>query len=188
MDVESLYTNIETSKGLEAIRECLQKYPDSTRPDGIILELLKINLGRNDFLYGDEWFLQVKGTAMGKRFSPAYANIYMAKWEEEAFQKCTKLPEAYYRYLDDIWGVWNHNREELDQFIQTLNNHHPSIKVKPTIDPKQVIFLDTITRTRLFQNWKVGHQDTLQTYRLTSTPTQTASITDIHSEGSSNHN
>lgn len=144
MDVESLYTNTDTSKGLEAIRECLQENPDPTRPDEIIFELLKINLERNDFLFDDKWFLQIKGTAMGERFSPAYANIHMAKWEKEAFQKCTKLPEAYYRYLG-IWGVWNHDQEDLDHFIHTLNNHHPSIKIKPTIDLKQVVFLATVT-------------------------------------------
>ncbi|PWA28184.1 hypothetical protein CCH79_00021138, partial [Gambusia affinis] len=56
-----------------------------------------------------------------------YANIYMAKWERECFQKCTKLPDAYYRYLDDIWGIWNYNYEDLINFTEILNNHHPSI-------------------------------------------------------------
>lgn len=79
MDVESLYTNIKTEKDLEAIRECFQENPDPTRLDNVILELLKINLERNDFMFDDKWHLQTKRTAMGKGFSPAYANIYMAK-------------------------------------------------------------------------------------------------------------
>lgn len=110
-------------KQLEAVRKYLQENPDPARPDDVILELLKSNQERNDFQFDDKWFLQIKGTAMGKTFSPAYANIYMAKWEKEGFLKCNKLPEAYYRYLDDIWGVWNHSREDLDHFIKTLNNH-----------------------------------------------------------------
>lgn len=28
------------------------------------------------------------GTAMGKKFAPAYANIYMADWELTALDKC----------------------------------------------------------------------------------------------------
>ncbi|PWA29263.1 hypothetical protein CCH79_00013957 [Gambusia affinis] len=140
MDVESLYM----SMGLEAIKECLNENPDPDRPDKIIMELLKINLERNYFKFDDGWFLQTKGTAMGKRFSPAYANIYMAKWEKECFQKCEKLPEAYYRYLDDIWGIWNHNHEDLDHFTTILNNHHPSIRIKLTCDLKQVVFLNTV--------------------------------------------
>ncbi|PWA21800.1 hypothetical protein CCH79_00018858 [Gambusia affinis] len=60
-------------------------------------------------MFDDKWFLRTKGTAMGNCFSPAYANIYMAKWEREAFHQSPKLPEAYYRYLDDIWGIWNHS-------------------------------------------------------------------------------
>lgn len=142
MDVESLFTNIETSMGLEAIRECFFENPDHL--DDSILELLQINLERNDFIFDSKWFLQTKGMAMGKRFSPAYANIYMAKWEKECFQKSNQLPEAYYRYLDDIWGIWNHSWEDLERFTTILNNHHPSIKVKLTWDRKQIIFLDTV--------------------------------------------
>lgn len=144
-DVESLYTNIETEKGLQAITECLQANPDPLRPDSDIMELLRINLECNDFCFNDKWYLQIKGTAMGKRFSPAYANIYMAKWEKDAFQKCNKLPQAYYRYLDDIWGIWNHSQAEFEDFINTLNQHHPSITIKPSTSQKEIHFLDTTT-------------------------------------------
>lgn len=29
--------------------------------------------------FNKEFFLQIKGTAMGKKFAPAYANIFMAE-------------------------------------------------------------------------------------------------------------
>ena len=96
-EVESLYTNIETEKGLQAITECLQSNPGPLRSDTDILELHKINLECNDFYFDDKWYLQIKGTAMGKIFPPAYHNIYMAKWGKDAFNKCNKLPQAYYR-------------------------------------------------------------------------------------------
>ncbi|KAM4540300.1 calpain-3-like [Fundulus diaphanus] len=41
---------------------------------------------------------------MGKKFAPAYANIFMAEWEAGALESCSKAPLHYYRYLDDIWG------------------------------------------------------------------------------------
>nr|XP_049581060.1 uncharacterized protein LOC125971932 isoform X2 [Syngnathus scovelli] len=105
MGVENLYTNIETAKGLEA----------------------------------------VKGTAMGKRFSPAYANIYMAEWEEVALACCTKKPIAYLRYLDDIWGIWGDSREDFDLFLKTLNDQHPSINLTAQISEREINFLDTTT-------------------------------------------
>ena len=36
------------------------------RPDKEILKLLEINLTRNDFQFDDKFYLQTKGTAMGK--------------------------------------------------------------------------------------------------------------------------
>lgn len=43
--------------------------------------------------FNGQYYLQIKGTAMGKRFAPAYANIYMAEWEKTTFEKCRKLPK-----------------------------------------------------------------------------------------------
>lgn len=34
--------------------------------------------------------MQIKGTAMGKKFAPAYDNIFMAEWETSALEKCVK--------------------------------------------------------------------------------------------------
>lgn len=44
-----------------------------TQPD-IILQLLKINLERSNFMFDNKWFLQTKGTAMGKCFSQRFCS------------------------------------------------------------------------------------------------------------------
>lgn len=143
MDVNSLYTNIDIELGMKATKKILESHPDPSRPDDILMRLLEINLKRNDFVFQKNWYLQTKGTAMGKRFAPAYANIYMADWEETAFQKCKLLPVIYLRFLDDIWGVWTHSKEEFETFVQTLNSHHTSIKIEPQLSEKETNFLDT---------------------------------------------
>lgn len=143
MDVVSLYTNLDTQMGMSAVRRAFRNNPDRNRPDEQLLELLHINLACNDFEFNKQTFLQVKGTAMGKRFSPAYANIYMADWEESVFAKCPKLPEIYLRYLDDIWGIWTYSREDFEQFATILNDHHPSINLKPVLHSTEINFLDT---------------------------------------------
>lgn len=145
MDVESLYTNIDTTRGMQAVQQILEKYPNPGRPDTLLLELLHINLTCNDFLFDKQYYLQTKGTAMGKRFSPAYANIYMANWEASVFQKCTKLPLIYLRYLDDIWGIWTHSETDFQHFVDTLNGHHDCIKLKPVLHKTEINFLDTTT-------------------------------------------
>lgn len=143
MDVDSLYTNIDIPAGLRAVQKTFNKYPDDLRPDRELLQLLEINLTRNDFEFNGEYFLQIKGTAMGKKFAPAYANIFMANWEEEVLALCSIKPFHYLRYLDDVWGVWNNSMDEFEKFVETLNNHDPSIKIKHVFDKRTIDFLDT---------------------------------------------
>lgn len=143
MDVDNLYTNIDIKAGLATVKKIFEKYPKRNRPDEEVLQLLEINLTRNDFVFDGEFYLQVKGTAMGKRFAPAYANIFMATWEEEALAKCPKQPLHYLRYLDDIWGIWCHSEKEFEEFMAILNAHDPSIKLKHVVNQQAIDFLDT---------------------------------------------
>lgn len=145
MDVDSLYTNIDIPAGLNSVKKIFQKYPDDARPDNELLDLLNINLTRNDFVFNNKFYLQVKGTAMGKKFAPAYANIFMANWEEQVFAKCPQRPLHYWRYLDDIWGIWTGTKEEFEIFVNILNSHDPSIQLKYELDEKTIDFLDTTT-------------------------------------------
>lgn len=145
MDVDSLYTNIDIDEGIQAIKNIFTKYRDKKRPDKELLQLLDINLRKNDFEFDKEFYLQIKGTAMGKKFAPAYANIFMAEWETSALAACPKKPLHYYRFLDDIWGVWPHSRGDFEEFLTSLNNHNPSIKLKATTNDSTVDFLDTTT-------------------------------------------
>ena len=166
IDIDSLYTNIDTPTGLQTVSKVFQTYPDATRPDQVLLKLLEISLTRNDFIFNDKYYLQIKGTAMGKKFAPAYANIYMSEWEREALQKCPLQPSMYYRFLDDIIGLWPYTLEQFQAFIDILNTHHPSITVKYEIHSTQVNFLDTtvffqhIDTTRKKLSTKVYFKDT----------------------------
>lgn len=145
IDIDSLYTNIDTKEGIQAIKNIFQKNPDPKRPDKEIVQFLEINLSRNDFIFNGEFYLQIKGTAMGKKFAPAYANIFMAEWEASALASSPKKPAHYYRYLDDIWGVWTHSREDFLEWVDHLNAHNPSIKIKFETHTQSVNFLDTTT-------------------------------------------
>lgn len=132
LDVDSLYTNIDM--GLKTVRTISDCYPDRSRPDSDILKLLEICLKGNDFIFDDKHYLQVQGMAMGHRYAPSYANLYMSEWEREALNKCPLKPTFYYRYLDDIIGGWEYGESSFLRFVATLNKHHPSIKIKHLLD------------------------------------------------------
>lgn len=143
IDIDSLYTNIPIHAGIKAVENVFQQYPDPSRPDQELLQLLYINLTKNDFIFDGKFYLQTKGTAMGKRFAPAYANIFMADWETKALAKSIKKPLHYLRYLDDIFGIWVDSESEFNDFIILLNTFDPSIKLKHTQSYQSVDFLDT---------------------------------------------
>ena len=142
IDVDSLYTNIDNKDGINAIKQLFSCNPDEKRPDKHILELLQLSLENNDFMFNGDWYLQTWGTAMGKKFAPNYANIFLANWENEALNKSSKLPDCYFRYLDDIFIIWSHSENEFWEFFNVLNNHHPTIKLKASINENSVDFLD----------------------------------------------
>ena len=142
LDVDSLYTNIDSTDGMKSVENAFENHPDPKRPDPQLLDLLNICLKFNDFKFNDEWFLQVGGTAMGKKFAPNYANIFLAQWEQEALSKSPQKPLSYLRYLDDIFIIWPHSKSDFDKFFKILNTHHPNIKLKSTIHDKLINFLD----------------------------------------------
>ena len=144
IDVDSLYTNIDNTNGLEAVKQIFNKNPDPNRPDKEILELSNINLKNNDFEFNSQWYLQAWGTSMGKKFAPNYANLFLAEWEEKALEKCVLKPSVYWRFLDDIFMIWEHSKENFYKFVKILNTHHPSITVKAELSWETMHFLDTV--------------------------------------------
>ena len=142
LDVESMYTNINNEEGLNAVRKSFEDNPDPSRSDEHILKLLELSLKNNDFNFNGDTYLQVSGTAMGKKFAPSYANIFMAKWETDALNKCYLKPSMYLRYLDDIWILWDHGLEQFNSFFEILNTHNPAVKLSCRIESHSIDFLD----------------------------------------------
>jgi len=140
LDVDNMYTNINVDEGVKAVREVLNC---SISLNQFILELLEISLKTNDFQFNGDTYLQLCGTAMGRDYAPSFANIFMAKWEKDALAKCPLKPKIYLRYLDDIFIVWEHGKEQFNAFFDILNSHNPNIKLKSTINENSVDFLDT---------------------------------------------
>ena len=145
LDVESMYTNIDNEGGLSAVKKAFINNPSALRPDEHILKLLELSLKNNDFLFNNEIYLQTSGTAMGKKFAPSYANIFMAEWETEALNKCYLKPSMYLRYLDDIFILWDHGLEQFHTFFEIINTHNPAVKLTHRIEKQSIDYLDITT-------------------------------------------
>ena len=132
LDVESLYSNIPIQQGLTSVKKALSEHPSKGRLDNYLLTLLEITLLRNDFQFDNKTFLQIKGTAMGKKYAPSFANIFMHYWEQHALSTTHFTPFFWKRYIDDIFGIWQHSETQLHNFLQHLNSINPNIKVTLT--------------------------------------------------------
>ena len=80
---------------------------------------------------------------MGTKMAVAFANIFMNKVETDILSQSAFRPLVWKRYIDDIFSLWTINREEISQFIEKANSHHPTIKFTAKISETETTFLDT---------------------------------------------
>nr|XP_048677943.1 uncharacterized protein LOC125623125 isoform X1 [Caretta caretta] len=139
MDVEALYTNIPHKDGLQAVK--------NTIPDNItanqVAELCDFVLTHKYFTYGDNVYLQISGTAMGTHMAPQYANIFMADLEQRFLSSRPLTPLLYLCYIDDIFIIWTHGKEALEEFHHDFNNFHPTINLSLVQSTQEIHFVDT---------------------------------------------
>lgn len=70
-----------------------------------LYKLANIVLKHIYFELGKDAYHQILGTAIGRKFAPHYANIFMAGLEEKIFEKPPFQLYVQLRYLDDIFCV-----------------------------------------------------------------------------------
>ena len=73
----------------------------------------------------------------------AFANIFMSAVETRLISQSPTKPLVWKRYIDDIFSLWDKNKEEIGSFIELANNHHPTIKFTADISETEITFLDT---------------------------------------------
>ena len=83
---------------------------------------------------------------MGIGFAPSYANIFMTDFEERAIKIYHLKPLIWKRFIDDIFMIWTHGKDELAKFLEYLNSLHRSIKFTCESSTSEIAFLDTMTK------------------------------------------
>ena len=113
---------------------------------------------------------------MGKKYAPAFANIFMADWEHNMLKGTPLTPLCYKRFLDDIFIIWTHGEQHLTTFITYANSIDPSVQLEAEVNPKGVAYLDTyIYKGPCHQ--RTGHLD----MRLYTKPTSSLDLLDTES-------
>jgi hypothetical protein len=112
LDVSSLYTNIPHQEGIYALGEFMSQFTDA-KTTTMLQDLTKLILESNIFEFNGKLYIQLHGTAMGSKFAPSFACIYL-NWLEQKFLPHAPIKPIVWRcYIDDIFAVFQCTDEEL---------------------------------------------------------------------------
>ena len=75
-------------------------------------------LKNNVFEFDQKTFKQVRGTAIETKFAPSYAILFMAGLEEKILNAFKEKTIIWWRYIDDIFFIWEHEEESLETISQ----------------------------------------------------------------------
>ena len=142
IDVVELYPNIPHKEGLEAIRKALDKREDQTISTDSLILLAECVLKNNVFEHNMRYFKQLNGTAIGTKFAPPCTILFMGYFEDKILNSLVEKPLVWWRYIDDIFMIWQHGEEALKEFLKILNSCHPTIKLTAEYSLNKVHFLD----------------------------------------------
>ena len=85
---------------------------------------------------------KISGTAIGTKFAPPYACIFMDQVETEFLKTQKHKPLVWFRYIDDVFFIWAHGKEMLSLFLENLNNFHCNIEFCHDVNKESIHFLD----------------------------------------------
>ena len=121
-DVVDLYPSIPHEVGLSAMGEALEKRDKKTIPMEKLLKMAEFVLKNNYFEFGNKIKKEISRTAIGTKFAPPYACIFMGDFETEFLEGQHLQPLVWLRYIDDIFFIWNHVKESLKKFLEEIND------------------------------------------------------------------
>lgn len=149
-DAVSMYNNIDTPHAIEVIGWWLDELHEHEQlPDGFPLDAIKdamrIIMTHNIFGWGDMYFLQLVGTAMGTSAAVMWATLYYGYHEVHTLIPRHGNKMLYFRrFIDDIFAIWIGNlTTDWESFCADVNDFG-ILKWDVTENPprKSVDFLD----------------------------------------------
>jgi hypothetical protein len=132
-DVQSLYPSIPTDAGIAAVRSMLETHGDGGgHMCEALIELLTLVMTENHLQFGDRFWRQVRGTAMGTPVAVIYAVLFMG-WLDTLLASRTPHLSSHVilhkRYIDDGVVIWGGEKTDLEAWVSALNGLVPSISV-----------------------------------------------------------
>ena len=140
-DVAGLYRIIPHEAGLRALKEVLDRKEDKKISTEDLVKVAEFLLKNNYFEFNGQVKHQILGTAINTKFAPTYAFIFMDETETNFLQTQEFQPLLWFRYIDDVFFIWNHGPDKLVSFMTEFNNYHCNIKFTNESNRENIMFL-----------------------------------------------
>ena len=101
-------------------------------------------LKNNLFELNNKIFQQISRTTIDTNFVPPYACTCMDKVEQGFLETQELQALLWLRYIDDIFFIWAHGKEEIKKFMEKFNNFTPNLRFTYESSKKSISFLDLI--------------------------------------------
>ena len=155
IDVVSMYTNVRQAEAIDCVCNALDRtnytYSVTKPPSEYIRKLMELILGRNCFQFGNKFFLQKIGCAMGSTASPEICDITLHDLEKTILTQAEHIL-TWWRYRDDILVIYNSTLENFKKLIDTMNQMHPTLKFTFEASETSINYLDlTIFKGQRFR-------------------------------------
>ena len=133
IDVVGLYPNIPHDEGLAFLKDFLDSRVDKQVTTDTLIELTEVVLKNNIFEFSDKTYKQIRGAAIGTKFAPPYAVLFMAALEEKILSKAKKKPSVWWRYFlfgNMVKNLFKNLSMRLIHFIRLSNLRQTGQKKK----------------------------------------------------------
>jgi len=145
-DVTNLFTNVPLDETIDIIMNSLFEKSDKVLGFNRMYFKKLLDIATKDimFWFNGTLYKQIEGVAMGSPLGPTLANIFMCYNESKWLENCPIefKPKHYFRYVDDTLLLFK-SEDEVNKFLEYLNNQHPNIKFTCEIEQNgHLPFLD----------------------------------------------
>ena len=150
-DAKAMYPSIDTDHGLKVMEDWLHfhvKELPKNFPSSLILKGLEMVMRNNIFTFGDTFWLQLKGTAIGTSVACMYATIYFSYHEEKKIILPTAKKRGdlllYVRFIDNVFAIIKRpeSTEILNKQLNSFGKEDRRLVWEASAPARVITFLD----------------------------------------------
>ncbi|CAG2228698.1 unnamed protein product [Mytilus edulis] len=152
-DIKEMYNNMSHVEMIDAVKHAWPtiikcKHTILLPPLRYILELLKIVLENNEFMFNGKFYKTSTGVPMGNSLSPEITDLRVYEVLNSiilrTFQHKQKI-SSLYRFRDDGFFIYNEGTDvEISQFFEHANRQHALLKFTHEKSQTKMQFLDVL--------------------------------------------